>query len=113
MRNSSRLRWRAPLRILDFGCGQSLVPDMLRDEGHRVIAVDLAPPLRACPDRLTGPLDALDLAPRGFDLASPSRSSSTCLKMGAAPILQPKVPQPERRAAASVRNAPPLRAVAT
>ena len=60
---------RAPLRILDFGCGQSLVPAMLRDEGHRVIAVDLAPPLRPHPDRLTGPLDALDLAPRSFDLA--------------------------------------------
>lgn len=59
---------RRPLRILDFGTGQSRVPDQLRCAGHRVVAVDVAPPLRPHPDRLTGDLLELQL-PRGrFDL---------------------------------------------
>jgi SAM-dependent methyltransferase len=60
-------RWR--LNILDFGCGQSYVPAALRAEGHRVVAVDLAPPLQPHPDRLTGDLRTLKLAPGTFDLA--------------------------------------------
>lgn len=57
-----------PLTILDFGAGDSIVPDLLRGQGHRVMAVDLAPPRRPHPDRLTGPLEDLPLAPRSFDL---------------------------------------------
>jgi SAM-dependent methyltransferase len=59
---------KRPLRILDFGTGQSRVPDLLRGAGHRVLAVDLMPPTRPHPDRLTGRLDALPL-PARFDLA--------------------------------------------
>lgn len=58
-----------PLTILDFGTGESVVPDMLRGKGHRVIAVDLAAPLRPHPDRLTGRLEDLPLRPDSFDLA--------------------------------------------
>lgn len=57
-----------PLRILDFGTGQSRVPDALRAMGHRCVAVDVAPPEREHPDRLTGNLLDLDLPP-SFDLA--------------------------------------------
>ena len=57
------------LHILDFGCGQSYVPAALRAHGHRVIAVDLAPPVQRHPDRLTGDLLALSIAPGAFDLA--------------------------------------------
>ena len=57
-----------PLRVLDFGCGQSVAPERLRKMGHRVIAADLAPPRRPHTDRLTGPLEDLDLPPRSFDL---------------------------------------------
>lgn len=35
------------LRILDFGCGSSPVPDLLRDRGHQVVTMDLASPGRA------------------------------------------------------------------
>ena len=64
-----RLGRREGLRILDFGCGQSHVPAVLRAQGHRVVAVDVAPPLEPHPDRLTGDLLALGLAPDRFDLA--------------------------------------------
>lgn len=64
-----RLPGDRPLRILDFGAGQSTVPDRLRQRGHRVVAIDLVPPLRPHPDRVTGDLRALDLEPNGFDLA--------------------------------------------
>lgn len=57
-----------PLYILDFGAGESRVPDLLRARGHRVIAVDLVPPIRPHPDRLTGPLETLDLPAGRFDL---------------------------------------------
>lgn len=57
-----------PLAILDFGTGQSFVPDMLRAAGHRVIAVDIVAPLRRHPDRLTGSLRACGLADGSFDL---------------------------------------------
>lgn len=56
------------LRCFDFGAGQSQLPERLRAGGHRVIAQDLVPPLRPHPDRLTGPLDELDLPERSFDL---------------------------------------------
>lgn len=57
------------LRILDFGTGQDDVPDRLRKKGHRTIAVDIAPPVRPHPDRLTGNLIELDLERNQFDLA--------------------------------------------
>jgi SAM-dependent methyltransferase len=64
-----RLDGRGPLEILDFGAGQSGIPDLLRERGHRVVAVDVAPPLRPHPDRLTGDLLELGLAADRFDLA--------------------------------------------
>lgn len=60
---------RRPLRILDFGTGQSWLPRHLRARGHRVVAVDVAPPVEQHPDRLTGDLPELGLAPAQFDLA--------------------------------------------
>lgn len=57
-----------PLRILDFGTGQSVVPDRLRARGHRVVALDVAPPIRPHPDRLTGDLPTLGLPAASFDL---------------------------------------------
>lgn len=57
-----------PLRVLDFGAGQSRVPAQLRERGHRVIAVDIAEPVKAHPDRLTGSLFELNLDAGGFDL---------------------------------------------
>lgn len=62
------LRNRKHLRVLDFGCGHSRIPDRLRSEGHRVIGIDLEPPLQAHPDRLTGALLQLNLPPGQFDL---------------------------------------------
>lgn len=59
---------RRPLHILDFGSGQSLIPEGLREEGHRVVTVDMAPPLRPHPDRLTGDLLELGLPREQFDL---------------------------------------------
>ena len=56
------------LDILDFGTGQSLIPDILRGWGHRVIAVDIVPPARPHPDRLTGSLPDLRLPAQSFDL---------------------------------------------
>lgn len=57
-----------PLKILDFGTGQDRIPDLLRQEGHRVMAVDLVPPLRPHPDRITGDIMEMDLEPGQFDL---------------------------------------------
>lgn len=57
-----------PLRVLDFGTGQDLAPDELRKLGHRVIAVDIAPPIRPHPDRLTGDILELGLKRNQFDL---------------------------------------------
>lgn len=62
------LKDRHPLRILDFGTGQSWIPDHLRELGHRVIGLDLDPPLRPHPDRLTGNLLELQLDGGQFDL---------------------------------------------
>lgn len=56
------------LQMLDYGTGQSFVPDKLREQGHKVVAVDIAPPLRPHPDRLTGDLLELKLGPNQFDL---------------------------------------------
>jgi SAM-dependent methyltransferase len=55
--------------VLDFGCGNSPFADQLRVHGHRVLAVDLRPPRRPHPDRLTGDLCALALTEAQFDLA--------------------------------------------
>lgn len=57
------------LRVLDFGTGQSRIPELLRAQGHRVIAVDMSPPLEPHPDRLTGSLPSLGLEGEQFDLA--------------------------------------------
>lgn len=56
------------LRILDFGTGQSTLPDLLRQQGHRAIAVDMVLPIHHHPDRLTGNLLELKLAPEQFDI---------------------------------------------
>ena len=56
------------LKIMDFGCGESHVPDRLRQVGHKVVAVDIVPPLRPDPDRLTGDVLELDLPTNTFDL---------------------------------------------
>lgn len=63
-----RLPQSRGLKILDFGTGQNLVPDVLRRRGHRVIGVDIAPPLRPHPDRLTGDILDLGLQKEQFDL---------------------------------------------
>lgn len=67
------LRWlndgHSQLSALDFGAGQSRVPDILRQRGHRVTAVDLVPPACKQPDRLTGDLIELQLPEGEFDLA--------------------------------------------
>jgi hypothetical protein len=63
-----RLPQNRGLQILDFGTGQSLISGVLRKQGHKVIAVDLAPPLRPHPDRLTGNLLDLELQKSQFDL---------------------------------------------
>ena len=54
------------LRIMDFGCGQSTVPKKLREMGHKTIGVDVTPPRKPHPDRLTGNL--LDLQLQGEKL---------------------------------------------
>lgn len=56
------------LKILDFGCGESYIPDRLRDNGHKVTAVDIVPPLKEHPDRITGDILKLDIAPDTYDL---------------------------------------------
>ena len=56
------------LQLLDFGCGQSTVPEKLRERGHKVIAVDVTEPRRPHPDRLVGKISDLDLEPDQFDL---------------------------------------------
>jgi SAM-dependent methyltransferase len=63
------LGWQAPMTVLDFGAGQSRVPDILRLRGHRVIAVDVVPPKIPHADRLTGELLDLNLPEGYFDLA--------------------------------------------
>lgn len=70
------------LRILDFGAGNSQVPALLRELGHRVTAVDVTPPTRPDPDRLTGRLPDLRLPSGGFDLPTPFKCSSTCPSRG-------------------------------
>jgi SAM-dependent methyltransferase len=65
----ARLRHLGSLTVLDFGTGQSTVPAWLRSQGHRVTAVDVAPPQQPHPDRLTGDLLALGLASDYFQLS--------------------------------------------
>lgn len=57
-----------PLKILDFGCGESRLPEQLRERGHRALGVDLMPPVQPHPDRLTGDVLQLSLAGGQFDL---------------------------------------------
>lgn len=56
------------LKILDFGCGESYIPDRLRQLDHEVIAVDIVPPLKPHPDRLTGDILKMDITDESFDL---------------------------------------------
>lgn len=56
------------MKILDFGCGDSDIPDRLRRMDHRVIAVDIYPPEKHHPDRLTGDIMDLDIPLETFDL---------------------------------------------
>lgn len=62
------LEKKKPLQIMDFGTGQSLIPNKLRQEGHTVTAIDVVPPLEPHPDRLTGNLLELDLEDNKYDL---------------------------------------------
>jgi SAM-dependent methyltransferase len=62
-----RLDVLAPLRVLGFGAGDSIVPDLLRAHGHRVIAFDPAPSTRLEVDRLTGDIVELRMGPGQFD----------------------------------------------
>lgn len=63
-----RLPQSRGLKILEFGTGQNRIPEVLRKQGHRVIAVDISPPLRPHPDRLTGDILDLELQKEQFDL---------------------------------------------
>lgn len=65
----ARLALLGQLAVLDFGTGQSAVPDRLRSQGHRVTAVDVMPPQRPHPDRLIGDLLAIDLPSDHFQLS--------------------------------------------
>lgn len=62
-------RLGSQLHILDFGTGQSRVPEQLRAEGHRVIAVDTVAPDTPHPDRLVGSLWSSALGAGQFDIA--------------------------------------------
>ena len=62
------LEQRENLHMLDFGTGQSLVPKKLREQGHKVVAVDVAPPVHPHHNRLTGDLIELELDADQFDL---------------------------------------------
>lgn len=57
------------LQVLDFGCGQSHIPQRLAEKyGHQVTAVDVVPPQRPYRGRLTGNILELDLPQNHFDL---------------------------------------------
>lgn len=58
-----------PLQMLDFGTGQSKVPEILRRQGHHMEAVDVMSPLRPHPDRLTGDIRELQLPENSLDLS--------------------------------------------
>ena len=55
-------------RVLDFGAGESVVADVLRARGSRVIEVDVAPSAAPHRDRLTGSLFDLKLPRDSFNL---------------------------------------------
>lgn len=55
--------------MLEFGVGQSTIPDQLREKYKaKVIAVDIIPPVNPHPDRLTGDIMDLKLSGNQFDL---------------------------------------------
>ncbi|WP_169307169.1 malonyl-ACP O-methyltransferase BioC [Ferrimonas sediminicola] len=63
-------------QVLDLGCGSGHFTERLLAQGHRVLALDLAPPMLTrtrsrCPQALClqGDADALPLAPGSFDMA--------------------------------------------
>jgi SAM-dependent methyltransferase len=62
-------------RVLDAGCGASIFPIYLANEGYRVSAVDLAPPVGlerlhdVDVDSIRGELTALPFADNSFDVA--------------------------------------------
>lgn len=57
-----------PLTILDHGCGESVIPAALRDQGHRVVGIDIAPPSRPDPDRRIGAVEKTSFGGLRFDL---------------------------------------------
>lgn len=59
---------RKQMDILDFGCGESKVPDILRNQGYSVTGIDVAPPVREQENRLTGNILDLELPRNKFDL---------------------------------------------
>lgn len=56
------------LRILDFGCGDSDLPDRLRARGNRTVGIDLAPPKRRARARIAADLEGTGLPAAFFDL---------------------------------------------
>ena len=56
------------LSMLDHGCGESHVPGTLRAQGHQVLGVDVAPPVRPDPHRIVGPVEEIDFGKSMFDL---------------------------------------------
>lgn len=63
-----RLLRGKPLKMLDFGCGESRIPDALRNMGHSVTGVDIVPPVNPHPDRLTGDILDLHLPAGSYDI---------------------------------------------
>lgn len=54
--------------LMDFGCGESTIPELLRNLGYRVTGVDVAPPVRQQENRLTGDILELNLPANTYDL---------------------------------------------
>lgn len=57
------------LKIMDFGTGHSILPDLLYDLGHDVTGIDLCPPEQKVRySRITGDIFKLDLEEESFDI---------------------------------------------
>ncbi|MBA3898826.1 MAG: class I SAM-dependent methyltransferase [Bacteroidetes bacterium] len=54
--------------ILDFGAGQSILPEALRKLGNDVTEIDVAPIKNPHPSRITGDITKLKLSPEIFDI---------------------------------------------
>jgi 2-polyprenyl-3-methyl-5-hydroxy-6-metoxy-1,4-benzoquinol methylase len=56
------------LNVLDFGCGESYIPKKLRQSGHKVVGIDLVPPVEEHSDRITGDILEVDMPVDNFNL---------------------------------------------